>query len=119
MQEAGCVCLDPVDISYPYLPAGRYLDLARPKDRQYVAQLIVEKKPLLVHLGTPCTKQCVLGAHQATGESAACNEFTVMVLEHQAAKGRYATVEQPVGSTLRKAADWTKRFGTTEAPVPP
>ena len=52
-------------------------------------------KPKVVHLGTPCTKMCVLGKQQIDQATEMQNEFTRKVVLHQQAHSWKASVEQP------------------------
>ena len=99
VKQAGWSVAEPVDkkqTSY-----GRWWDLSRPEDQQILARYIVEADPLLIHLGTPCTHVCMIGSNEAIPqEHLDLYEFSLKVVRHQQARGRFVSVENPKGSYL-------------------
>ena len=76
-------------------------------------------KPKVVHLGTPCTKMCVLGKQQIDHATEMQNEFTRKVMLHQQAHSWKASVEQPKGSILYEQPKFVEHFGRIDDPKAP
>ena len=83
--------------------------------------LVYSLRPKVVHLGTPCTKMCVLSQawpnHALDEATHAQNRFTHAVMTHQHAEGLGASVENPRGSLLFKQKEFVKSFGKMSVPV--
>ena len=75
VHEAGCSVADGMDrgrITY-----GRTWHLDRIEDQSDLAWIIIHVfKPKVVHLGTPCTKQCLAGLREFDEATKAMNDLT-------------------------------------------
>ena len=91
---------------------GRTWHLDRIEDQADLAWMIVHVlKPKIVHLATPCTKQCVMGSRKIDEATKAMNDFPRAVCLYQAAAKMFCSVENPKGSLLFTGPDWVATFG--------
>ena len=82
VREAGCTAAEGFD-KY-CLTYERNWNLETVSDQADLAWLLVYiLKPTVVHLGTPCTNMCVIGAKQLGKATNEQNKFSRVVLEHQ------------------------------------
>ena len=89
-------------------------------DQADLAWLIVYAlRPKVVHMGTPCTKMCVIGEGKLDAATEFQNEFSRTVAVYQAAEGLGASLENPKGSKLVEQPSFVKTFGDLESPVYP
>ena len=87
------------------------------QDRQRLSWLICKcLLPKAVHLGTPCTGYCRLGQGNPSEEDEVLASFSCEVLEHQAGRGSYGSLENSVGSLLFKRKENTERHGELSNP---
>ena len=118
VREAGCTASEGFDkhaVTYE-----RCWHLDTPTGQADCAWLIVyQLRPKVIHLGTPCTKMCLLGPRQVDKETKMQNEFTKKVALHQAGEGLGASIENPKGSLLFDEPEIVGTFGTVDAPKTP
>ena len=118
VREAGCTAAEGFD-KY-CLTYERCWNLETESDQADLAWLLVYMlKPVVIHLGTPCTNMCVIGAKQVGPGTTQQNSFSRIVLEHQERVKCFGSVETPVGSSLYRQAEWTGSFGVVERPKSP
>ena len=117
IREAGCTASEGFDkfaVTY-----DRCWQLDRKTDQSDCAWLLVYSlQPKVIHLGTPCTKMCQIGAQKIDEATEAQNAFTAAVMAHQQAMKLGVSVENPRGSTLRHQKVFTDMVGTLERPKP-
>ena len=110
---AGCSVADGIErnaITY-----GRTWHLDTPEDQSDLAWIIIHVlKPKMIHLGTPCTKQCQIGPRTIDTATKAMNDLTKAICQYQSAIGLYFSVETPKGALIFTQPDWVEFFG----PVP-
>ena len=101
VRETGCRAAEGFDKAAITYERPWHLD--RLGDQADLAFLIVYiLRPKVVHLGTPCTQMCVVGAKDMDEATRMQNKFLILVCKHQAINGMHASVENPKGSLLWK-----------------
>ena len=77
------------------------------------AWLVAEAlRPLVLHVATPCTDNCVIGKQEVSPHTDKLIELSAELLLHQEAHRYLGSLEQPVGSLLATKPTWVKAFKT-------
>ena len=97
--KAGLTAAEGFDCKFITYERSWHLD--QEGDQADLAWLLVYVlKPKVIHLGTPCTKMCRIGARQIDNRMEKQNEFSAKCLLHQEATNLFGSVENPKGTRL-------------------
>ena len=90
---------------------GRSWDLVRPEAQEQLEWLLTNVlKPRGLHVATPCTPWCILGANRPDKAARALLLLSVRLLRRQDQLGFLGSFETPLGSRLVKEKEWDSHW---------